>query len=105
MSIPGQNSSESYVKNNAESPQTAKGPGELALVVLEIGKGRPRPQITQPAYRGRSDLIASGSRSSSKRARSAAIPPRYDGTGVVVSTSRKAITEKQIPATAAETSI
>jgi hypothetical protein len=56
-------------------------------------------------YRGRNDLIAAGNRSSRIFLRSAAIPPRYDGTGVAVSTSTNAITEKQTPATAADTNM
>ena len=61
--------------------------------------------VANMSYRGRSDLIAAGSRSSISLARSTAMPPRYDGAGVAVSTSAKAITEKQSPAMPAETSM
>jgi len=57
------------------------------------------------SYRERRDLRASGSRSSMIRARSAASPPRYDGAGVAISTSARAIKEKISPATPAEISM
>ncbi len=64
--------------------------------------GSERSPKTERIYRGLSDLIASGMRSSSRRARSAAMPPRYVGTGVAVSTSTNAMAEKQTPAVAAD---